>query len=177
MGALTEKGPKRQKGPQSVHKNGKLPKKHHNVSQKVPFVKISGPLGPSQEMKFLGPGGTGPPGFSSPDHGHLPTYLRSLASQVGRYTLHNTHKGRYSPTSVIIRMSRVDPELARPSWASKLGSSVCTRYCMVMSSKTAHVYQYSVHVQLVPSRLLAGLFSSGNHPSSSSPSLSVSLVT
>ena len=37
---LTEKGPKRQKGPQSVCKNRNLPKKHHDVSQKGPFVKI-----------------------------------------------------------------------------------------------------------------------------------------
>ena len=29
--------------------------------KKGPFVKISGPLGPFQEMKFLGPGGPVPP--------------------------------------------------------------------------------------------------------------------
>ena len=57
LGALTEKGPKRHKGPQSICKNSKLPKIQHNVSQKGLFYTISGPLGPSQEMKFLGPGG------------------------------------------------------------------------------------------------------------------------
>ena len=42
LGALAEKGPKRQKGPQSVCKNSKLPKTQHNVSQKGPFLEISG---------------------------------------------------------------------------------------------------------------------------------------
>ena len=41
--ALTEKGPKHQKDPQSVFKNSKLPKKQHNVNQKGPFLEISGP--------------------------------------------------------------------------------------------------------------------------------------
>ena len=36
--AHTEKGPKRQKGPKSVCKNNKLPKKQRNVSQKGPFL-------------------------------------------------------------------------------------------------------------------------------------------
>ena len=43
FGALTEKGLKRQKGPQSVCKNSKLSKTQHNVSQKGPFLEISGP--------------------------------------------------------------------------------------------------------------------------------------
>ena len=57
---LTEKGPKRQKGPQSVCKNNKLPKNQHNASQKGPFLRIRVP----QEMKFIGPGGGGGTGPS-----------------------------------------------------------------------------------------------------------------
>ena len=43
LGALTEKGPKRQKGLQSVCKKWRRPKKQHNVCQKGPFLEISGP--------------------------------------------------------------------------------------------------------------------------------------
>ena len=54
------------KGPQSAKRAHKVYvkianylKKQHNANQKGPFLKIPGPLGSSQEMKFLGPRGGG----------------------------------------------------------------------------------------------------------------------
>ena len=67
-------GPLRKRAPSAkrthkvyVCKNSKLPKKNHNVNQKYHFVKITGPLGPFQKMKFLGVGPPGPQGGSPQD--------------------------------------------------------------------------------------------------------------
>ena len=64
MEALTEKNPKRQMGPQSVCKNSKLSKNSTMSVKRAHLIKYRVPLGPSQEMKFLGPGGDRSPGPS-----------------------------------------------------------------------------------------------------------------
>ena len=52
LGALTEKGPKR--------KIANCLKSSTMSIKRAHFEKYRVPLGPAQEMKFLGPGGTGP---------------------------------------------------------------------------------------------------------------------
>ena len=62
-----EKGPKRQKGPQNVCKNSKLPKKQHSVSQMGLFDKISGlPRSLPGDKIPMGPGGDRSPGPPPP---------------------------------------------------------------------------------------------------------------
>ena len=61
-----KKGPKRQKGPQSVCKNSKLPKKQHNVSQKGPFLEISGLPRSLTRFKIYGARGDRSPRFLQP---------------------------------------------------------------------------------------------------------------
>ena len=63
--ALTEKGPKRQKGPQSVCK-GKLPKNSTMSVKRSIFKKIPGPLGPLPRDEIYGGQGDRCPGFCSP---------------------------------------------------------------------------------------------------------------
>ena len=71
FGGLTEKGLNRQKGPQSVCKNNKLPKNSTSV-KRAHFRKYRVPLGPPPPPKIWNSGAPGdrslpePPGFSSP---------------------------------------------------------------------------------------------------------------
>ena len=55
MAALTKMGPKHQKGPQSVYKIGNCLKNGIMSVKRVHFLNILGPLGPSREIKLLGP--------------------------------------------------------------------------------------------------------------------------
>ena len=78
LGALTEKGPKRRTHKVYVKISNCLKNSTMSV-KRVHFKKCRVPLGPSQEMKFLGPGATGPPGlqgFSSPVHGFV-SFIRN----------------------------------------------------------------------------------------------------
>ena len=114
LGALTEKGPKRQKSPQSVYVKIANCLRNSTMSVKrAHVIKHRVPLGPSQEIKFLGHGGDlssgpqnltpSPPRFLQPwpEQYLRTTVLRNCSTGPVWYLLPNAYTSHFTIYSFI----------------------------------------------------------------------------